>query len=454
MRIVIAALVGATLIASSVGCGASKNPAWIRWGITKPTTEPGAEPLLAEAYRFFYEARFDTTPALYTALVERYPQSAEAHLGLSMTYRYTGNRDTARVLARRAYELDSAAVGVLLDYADLIVPVRNGPIPDMTDSARYAESDRFCLKAAASTHPFNAHANVQLLTSYMARARLADAWHQASELSRKHYYPQPLLDFAYNLLVGLEPDAILITNGDNDTYPPWVVQHSGDPFRPDVTVANMTLLNAPEVVRMLRDSLGLPVSFTDEEIANLKPRADSSDPEHIPPPRSPAVQVIDNVIANAAKANRTVYFAVTLGPEALPFSDLLVLEGLVSRAVVGGRTSTVDYDRLAENLTKKYRLGWPKALPPWRANMSPLTRIIEPLAPNYGFLFIQLASHYNAQNDEAKTDETVAQAVTWMKRSSNTAWASDYVETWLRRDPENAVAKKLKAVLDKSGTTQ
>jgi len=450
----IAALVGATLIASGVGCGASKNPAWIRWGITKPTTEPGAEPLLAEAHRFFYEARFDTTPALYADLVKRYPQSAEAHLGLSMTYRYTGSRDTARTEARKAYELDSAAAGVLLNYADLIVPVRNGPIPDMTDSARFAESDRFCLKAAASTHRFNAHANVQLLASYMVRARLADAWYQASELSRKRYYPQPLLDFAHNLLVGLEPNAILITNGDNDTYPPWVVQQAKNPFRPDVTVANMTLLNAPAVVRMLRDSLGLPVSLTDEEIDNLEPRADSSDPEHVPPPKSPAVQVIENVIANAAKVNRTVYFAVTLGPEALPFSTQLVLEGLVSRAVVGERASTVDYERLAENLTKKYRLGWPKALPPWPANMSPLTRIIDPLAPNYGFLFIQLASHYNAQEDEAKTDDAVSQAVTWMKRSSNTAWASDYVDTWLRRDPENAVAKKLKAILDKSGMTQ
>jgi len=454
MRITIAALLGATLIAGSIGCGAAKNPAWIRWGITKPTTDPGAEPLLAEAYKFFYQARFDTTPALYADLVNRYPQSAEAHLGLSMTYRYTGNRDTARVEARKAYELDSAAVGVLLDYADLIVPVRNGPIPDMTDSARYAESDRWCLKAATSSHPFNAHANVQLLTSYMSRARLADAWHQASELNRKRYYPQPLLDFGYNLLVGLEPDAILITNGDNDTYPPWVLQHSGRPFRPDVTVANMTLLNSPAVVRMLRDSLNLPVSLTDKEIDSLRPRTDSSDLEHIPPPKSPAVQVIENVIANAAKANRTVYFAVTLGPEALPFSTQLVLEGLVSRAVVGERTSTVDFERLAENLTKKYRLGWPKTLPPWSANMSPLTRIIDPLAPNYGFLFIQLAAYYNSQEDEAKTDEAVAQAATWMQRSNNTSWASDYVETWLRRDPENAVAKKLKVIIDKSGSAQ
>jgi len=454
MKTTIAVLVGVALVAGSVGCtkGASRGPAWTRWGITKPTTEDGAEAALADAYRLFYSQRVDSAQRVYKDLVGRFPQSAEAHLGLSIAYRYTGMRDTALAEARAAFKLDSAAVGVLLDYADLIVPVRNSPIAGMTDSARYAESDRCNLKAAASTHPLNAHANVQLLSSYMARARLSDARHQASELSRKRYYPQPLLDFAYNLLVGLEPNAILFTNGDNDTYPLWAVQWAGHPFRPDVTIANLTLLNNGAVVKMMRDSLGLPISLTDEQIDALAPKVDTVGGT-LAPPAQPSHQIVENVIASAPKAHRPVYLSVTMGPEAIPYTDRLVLEGLVNRVVEGERASPMDYDRIAENVTKKYRLGWPKTIPPWPANMSPLARMIEPLAQNYGFLYILMAYHYGTQDNQAKTDGAIANAVTWALRSGSTAAAIDYADTWLSRDPANAVAKKLKAELEKAGKT-
>ena len=168
MKTTIAALVSVALVAGSVGCakGASGGPAWTRWGITKPTTEDSAEAALAEAYRLFYAQKTDSARQIYQDLVGRFPQSAEAHLGLSMAYRYLSNRDTALAEARAALKLDSAAVGALLDYADLIAPGRTGPVPDMTDSARFAEADRANLKAAKSKHPLNAYANVQLLITW------------------------------------------------------------------------------------------------------------------------------------------------------------------------------------------------------------------------------------------------------------------------------------------------
>jgi hypothetical protein len=461
MKTIVAALVGVALVAGSVGCtkNASRGPAWQRWGITKPTTEDGAEAELATAYRLFYAQKTDSARQIYQSLVGRFPESAEAHLGLSMAYRYSGMRDSALAEARTAFKLDSEAVGVLLDYADLIVPIRNETIPDVTDSARYAEADRCALKAAASAHPLNAHANVLLLSSYLTRGRLADAQHQASELSRKHYYPQPLLDFAYNLLVGLDSNAVLFTNGDNDTYPLLSLQMSGRPFRPDVTVTNLTLINSAAVVKMMRDSLGLPVSLTDEEIDSSGPNAepDSGKPKVEPDgtiasgPLSLSQRVVENVIANAAKAHRSVFLSVTTGPAAIPYGNRLVLEGLVSRVVESKPASPMDLGLITENMTKKYRLRWPRTLPTWRANMSPLTRIIEPLAQNYGFLYALVAANYGMQDDQAKTDRAVSDAVTWMLRSGSAAAANDYVETWLRRDSANPVAKKMKAELEKAG---
>jgi len=451
MRTTIAALVGAALVMVGVGCASSKpaGSAWTRWGITKPTADPVAEPRLADAHRLLYELKLDSARAEYQELVKRFPQSAEAHLGLSMVYRYSGVRDTALAEAQAAFKLDPDAAGVLLNYADLILPIRTGDLPGMSAAERFAESERCNLKAAESSHPFSVHAHTGLWASYMAQGRLSNARHEAFELSDKHYYPRPLLDFGYNLLVGLQPNAILFTNGDNDTYPPLVLQQACDPFRPDVTVANLSLLNIPAVVKMMRDSLGVPVSLTDKEIADLSPKTGTDGRSVV----FPSQQVVANIVANADRAHRPVYFAVTVYPDVVgPYADRLVLEGLVNRLTEGRRAAPVDLDRISENLTKNYRLDWPKTLPPWPQNMSPLTRMVAPLATNYGHLYEHVMAHYESRDSRTEASEAGAQAVAWMVRGGDLAVARAFVDAWLARAPDDAKARDLKAGLERAGT--
>lgn len=50
-----------------------------------------------------------------------------------------------------------------------------------------------------------------------------------------------VLDWNYNALMSLEPDALLLTQNDNDTYPVWLLQYALQ-VRPDVHVLNMSLL--------------------------------------------------------------------------------------------------------------------------------------------------------------------------------------------------------------------
>jgi hypothetical protein len=58
-------------------------------------------------------------------------------------------------------------------------------------------------------------------------------------------------DFAYDILQSVEPYGILITAGDNDTFPLWYAQEV-EGIRPDVTLANLSLMNTRWHLRQLR----------------------------------------------------------------------------------------------------------------------------------------------------------------------------------------------------------
>jgi hypothetical protein len=59
-----------------------------------------------------------------------------------------------------------------------------------------------------------------------------------------------LLEYNYNVLMSLDQNAILVTAGDNDTYPIWLLQNARG-IRPDVTVINSSLITVPEYRRRL-----------------------------------------------------------------------------------------------------------------------------------------------------------------------------------------------------------
>ena len=187
-------------------------------------------------------------------------------------------------------------------------------------------------------------------------------------------------DFAWNILDSCEPDAILFTNGDNDTYPLWFLQYVQG-FRRDVRVVNLSLLRTPWYVKQLRDlAPRLPIRMTnaliEKRVAGLPlrerfniPLADSTiivKADDIPLIEFPAGNrrggildprtfMIWYLVAHI-DWKRPIYFAVTVPERNMGgLMSNLSREGMVYRLVRRRAPRQFDAGLTSRHLLEKYR---------------------------------------------------------------------------------------------------
>ncbi len=78
-----------------------------------------------------------------------------------------------------------------------------------------------------------------------------------SELWYHHeFYSPGITNWNYNVLMSVEPNAILVTQGDNDTYPLWLLQYVKN-IRRDVSVLNASIMLQDDYRKTIFKEIGI-----------------------------------------------------------------------------------------------------------------------------------------------------------------------------------------------------
>ena len=247
-------------------------------------------------------------------------------------------------------------------------------------------------------------------------------------------------DYAHNLLQSCQPNSILFTNGDNDTFPLWYLQEV-EGLRRDVRIVNLSLLNTNWYIKQLRDrqpkvDIRLTDTFIDSVLTDT--RMSSLMRRYWPEPRTPDqfaqigidvkvatlpghellrvqdVMVIGIIAWN--HADRPIHFAITVpASNRLGLDPYLRMEGMTMR-LVRERNLGPDADRLAHNLFDVYR---------FRGVNDPAVhkdRNTRRLLSNYRACILQLAELYKEEN---RTEELI-ELMHWADRNAPMDWDGYY----------------------------
>lgn len=223
---------------------------------------------------------------------------------------------------------------------------------------------------------------------------------QRNEYASKWYHSEissaGFLNYNYNVISGLKPNAILITAGDNDTYPVWQLQSQG--IRTDVTVLNLSLLQIDD--------------YRNKVFAELKiPRWDTT--SLAKENRVDEYEKFKAFIAHLAKyhGERPLYVALTVDNEVTkPVEDKMYLTGL---AYEYSTEATDNMALLRKNFEQVYALDYLDKV--FYKDIA--SEMAKCLNQNYIVPMLKLYDHYKTLGDSQKLEWIKAKILVLAKES-------------------------------------
>lgn len=211
----------------------------------------------------------------------------------------------------------------------------------------------------------------------------ANRWYLSGDFS------PGLLYYNYNMMAGLKENAIVITTGDNDTYPIWMLQ-AGQGFRKDITAINTSLITVKEYRDKLFKELGIPaLDYNPWESKELAQKFNNELPA---------------ILASNTK-KYPVYVALTAcGDLAEIYSDKLYLTGLAYEY----NTATIDnLALLKKNFEQNYALDYLDKY--FYADIS--IEFVKRININYIVPMVKLYEHYILAGETQKAENLKVKAL-------------------------------------------
>jgi tetratricopeptide (TPR) repeat protein len=242
-------IAAAALVLCFAGCG-QKEPTVLEQGLTlyRQNQLEQALPLLQQA-------------------AEERADDPDVHAWLAETHRRLGHKEQALQAARRALELDPChSFG-----HDVMAAIHNPTYGKWSGADPDSTWHHLMIAADCDSSDGNVWSSIWVEAIRRGDPRLADR--AASRMHDTGFFTPALLAYNRWMLRYLPQNAILITNGDMDTYPAVALQEAEN-FRSDVVVVNRSLLNTTWYLRYLRDHRRLSLPVEDALLDGLQPYRD------------------------------------------------------------------------------------------------------------------------------------------------------------------------------------
>ncbi len=246
-----------------------------------------------------------------------------------------------------------------------------------------------------------------LVIEYLAQGDRENADAALRRLLNGKGVEDEIMDFSYNMIASMDTNAIVITNGDNDTYPGWILTRIIR-FRPDVNIVNRSLLNtdwyASEIVKE-----GVPAFVSQGELDSLKAQV-SADLEKVRIGQIPYQDValfgdrlIVRLIEAAERSGRPVYFTCTLELESSGLLNHFVTRGrrlgLITLVTHTSTPYPTQLRKLFTTWTTEFRTG---GLDSWQLRAAGEARAGRRLVRNYASALVSLKDQIEAAGPDVQ----------------------------------------------------